>query len=211
MKKQSYCAIIGDINRSRDLPDRAKMQRQFLRTIDSLNREFKESIVSDFRFRVSHGDAFEGLLIAPAESYRFARRLQDLMKPAPFSIGIGIGSLSTKLVKNVDTVDGEAFYRARCALELATKNRQEVVFDFDSSALLLTNALVGLIEKEWGRLTSRQREVIERMKELKSQEAVAKKLKITQPAVSKVLGSPIIRTLTEAEKALHEFLACSFP
>jgi hypothetical protein len=217
MKKQLYCAIIGDINRSRALPDRAKIQRQFLRTIDLLNKEFKKSIVSEFRFKVSEGDSFEGLLVSPAESYRFARRLQDLMEPIPFAIGIGIGSLSTTFTKNkrkkvnVDTVDGEAFYLARRAVASAKKKRQEVMFDFDSPALHLTNALVGLMESEWGRLTPRQREIIQRMKVLGSQEAVAKKFKITQPAVSKVLGSPTIRKMAEAEKALHEFLASLSP
>jgi hypothetical protein len=213
MKKQLYCAIIGDINRSRDLPDRAKIQRLFLRTIDLLNNEFKKSIVSEFRFRVSEGDSFEGLLVSPAESYRFARRLQDLMEPIPFAIGIGIGSLSTTFTKKkrkkvkVDTIDGEAFYRARRAVASAKKERQEVMFDFDSPALHLTNALVGLMESEWKRLTSRQQEIIQRRKELEGQEAVARKLRISQPAVSNVLRSPTIRKMTEAEDALHDFLA----
>jgi hypothetical protein len=156
---------------------------------------------------VSHGDAFEGLLVGPAESYRFARRLQDLMEPLSISIGIGIGSLSTKQLKNVDMVDGDAFYRARRALELTKKKKQEVVFDFDFPALDLTNTLVGWMEKEWERLTSRQREIIQQMKVLKSQEAVARKLKISQPAVSNVWRIPTIRKMKESENVLHEFLS----
>ena len=207
MKNQLYCAIIGDIISSRIIPNRAKVQNQFLHTIDSLNKEFRNLIVSEFRFRVSHGDAFEGLLVGPAESYRLARRLQDMMEPVSISIGIGVGSLSTKQVKNVDMVDGDAFYRARRALELAQKKKQEVMFDFDYPALNLTNTLVGWMEKEWERLTSRQREIIQQMKVLKSHGAVARKLKISQPAVSKVLSIPTIRKMTESERVLYEFLA----
>jgi hypothetical protein len=218
MRKRTYCAIIGDINKSRDLLGRAKIQTRFLSTIDQLNREFRNEIVSEFRFKVSEGDSFEGLLVSSAESYRFARRLQDLMAPIPFAIGIGIGPLSTRIANRrkrarlpVDTLDGEAFYRARRALALAKSTRQEVVFDFDSPALQQTNALVGLMESEWDRLTPRQRELIRRRKELGSQAAVAKRLKITQPAVSKVLGSPTVRKMAQAEKALHEFLSLLSP
>jgi predicted transcriptional regulator len=63
------------------------------------------------------------------------------------------------------------------------------------------------MEKEWERLTSRQREIIQQMKVLKSQGAVARKLKISQPAVSKVLSIPTIRKMTESERVLYEFLA----
>jgi predicted transcriptional regulator len=45
------------------------------------------------------------------------------------------------------------------------------------------------------------------MKVLKSQGAVARKLKISQPAVSKVLSIPTIRKMTESERVLYEFLA----
>lgn len=210
MTRVSYCAIVGDINRSRELPGRRRIQRLFLRAIDTLNAEFKEHVASDFRFRVSEGDAFEGLLTTPAESYRCARRLVEVMSPVMFSIGIGIGGVATELSRSVDVVDGEAFHRARAAFALAKKMRQEIMFDFDSSAAALVNALAGLIEKEWYRLTVRQREIIRCMNDLGSQERVAKKLKISQPAVSKVLGAPTVRKMLEGEGAVREFLS-AFP
>ena len=207
MTQVSYCAIVGDINKSRELPGRKKIQRLFLRAVDSLNVEFRDQIVSDFRFRVSEGDAFEGLLKTPAPGYRCARHLIGLMSPVAFSIGIGIGPVATGLSRNVDLVDGEAFHRARNALALAKKRRQEIVFDFDGSAVGLANALVGLMEKEWYRLTDRQREIIRRMGEFGNQERVAKKLKVSQPAVSKVLGSPTVQKMLEGDAAMREFMA----
>jgi hypothetical protein len=210
MSQVSYCAIIGDMNRSRELPERKKIQRQFLRAVDQLNEEFKESIVSDFRFRVSEGDSFEGLLKSPVQSYRCARRLIELVLPISFSIGVGIGPVATELSRSVDVVDGEAFHRARNALALAKKSRQEIMFDFDAPAVTLVNALAGLVEKEWSRLTPRQREVIRCMNALANQERVARKLKISQPAVAKVLNVPTVRKMLEGELALHGFLASSF-
>jgi|WetSurMetagenome_2_1015567.scaffolds.fasta_scaffold277100_2 hypothetical protein len=206
MTKSTYCAIIGDITRSRDLPNRATIQRRFLRSLEQVNAEFADAIVSDFRFRVTEGDSFEGLLNHPALSYRFTRRIREHMEPVPFTIGIGAGTLSTAPGRNVDAVDGEAFHRARAALDLARKRKQEVLFDLESPSLALLNALVGLMEKERGRLTPRQREVVRWMDVLDNQAAVARKLKISQPAVSKVLNVPTIRKLSEAEQVLGDFL-----
>jgi hypothetical protein len=209
MTRVLYCAIVGDMNRSRELPERKKVQRAFLRVVEKLNEEFKDQLASDFRFRVSEGDAFEGLLSTPAQSYRCARRLIELMSPIAFSIGIGIGPVATELSRSVDVVDGEAFHRARNALAQAKKKRQEVMFDFDTPAVTLVNALAGLVEKEWNRLTVRQREVIRCMNALGNQDRVARKLKISQPAVAKVLNVPTVRKMLEGDLALHAFLASS--
>jgi hypothetical protein len=209
MTSRTYCAIIGDITRSRELPDRAAVQRKFLRTIDRINAEFSRSIAAGFRFRVSEGDAFEGLLDHPAESYRIVRFLREQMGPVPFLVGIGVGTLSTPLGKNVDAVDGEAFHRARRALEHARSRRQAIVFDLDSPSLPLLNALVGLMEAV--RVTPRQREVLRWMGALGTQAAVARKLKISQPAVSKVMTVPAIAKLVGAENAVADLLRDPFP
>lgn len=206
MTRRSYCAIIGDIVRSRDLPNRGAVQRKFLRTVGRLNEEFAPVLVADFRFRVREGDSFEGLLRHPAQSYRFVRRLQQHMEGIPFVVGVGAGPLSTPLARNVDVVDGEPFHRARTALALARQSRQEVVFDLDSPSVALLNALVGLMEKERLRLTARQREVLHWMERLGTQIAVARKLKISQPAVSRVMTVPTVRKLIEAEEVVQRFL-----
>jgi len=206
MHKRTYCAIVGDITRSRDLPDRAAVQRRFLRALERLNAGFADALTAGFRFRVSEGDSFEGLLDHPAESYRLVRGLRHDMDPVPFAVGIGVGGLSTPTGKNVDAIDGEAFHRARNALSQARQHGQEVVFDVDVPWLPLLNALVGLMEKERSRLTPRQREVLRWSEALDTQRAVARRLKISQPAVSKVLTVPTIRKLTEAEQVVQQFL-----
>lgn len=202
MTSKRYCAIIGDIKRSRSLSRRGRVQLRFSNAIETINREFKKEIAS--RFLLTLGDEFQGLLVSPAESYRLVRRFQDLMDPVPFSFGIGVGTLSTPLKRDALGMDGEAFHRARASLANAKKSKREMLYSFDSPALNLVNALLGLLEREWHRLTSRQKEIVQLIKEFEGQGAVAKRLRISQPAVSKVVSS--LRHMTEAERVLHEFL-----
>jgi len=202
MTSRRYCAIIGDIRRSRSLSARGRVQLRFSNAIGKINRDFKKEIAS--KFLVTLGDEFQGLLVSPAESYQLVRRFQDLMEPVPFSFGIGVGTLSTPLKKDALGMDGEAFHRARAALDKAKKHKREILYSFDSPALELANALIGLLESGWKRLTSRQKEIVQLMKESSSQQPLARRLRISQPAVSKVMSS--FRHMSEAERALYEFL-----
>lgn len=202
MTSRRYCAIIGDIRRSRTLLRRGRVQLRFANAIETINREFKKEITS--KFLLTLGDEFQGLLVSPVESYRLLRRFQDLMEPVSFSFGVGVGTLSTPLKKDALGMDGEAFHRARAALDKAKKNKREILYSLDSPALDLANALIGSLESDWQRLTPRQKEIVQLIKEFKGQESVAKRLRISQPAVSKAVSS--LRHMTEAERALHEFL-----
>jgi hypothetical protein len=164
------------------------VQARFASAVEKMNREFKKEIAS--KFLITLGDEFQGLLLSPAESYRLVRRFQDLMEPVSFSFGIGVGTLSTPLKNDALGMDGEAFHRARMALADAKKRRRRVLYRFDSPALV--------------RLTPRQKQILELMNALGSQVAVAKRLRISQPAVFKVASS--LWSVGEAEDALHDFL-----
>ena len=203
MKKQMYCAIIGDINQSRALPERAKIQRNFQKAIEAINKEYKKEIAS--KFILTLGDEFQGLLHRATESYRLVRRFQDIMGGVPFAFGIGIGSLATSLKKEALGMDGECFHFARAALQQAKKKKREVIFGFDGEASKLTNALVGLLEKEWGKLTPRQREIVQLLKKHKPNE-ITKKLKISRQAVWKTSKTTLVSQMNDAEGALHDFL-----
>ena len=69
--KKEYCAIIGDMNKSRLLPQRANAQKKFIKAVAAINNEFQQHIA--WKFVLISGDEFQGLLKSPAESYRFIR------------------------------------------------------------------------------------------------------------------------------------------
>jgi DNA-binding CsgD family transcriptional regulator len=206
----AYCAIIGDINRSRDLPHRARVQRAFQRAIEHINTEFRDEIASDFVLTI--GDEFQGLLRSAKKGYRLVRRFAELMEPVDFAFGMGIGPLSTPLRKEAALgMDGEAFHRARAALVTAKKEKRSLVLDFDHPSLPLANALLALMERDWARLTPRQKEIIHLVAKYGNQSVVARKLGISQPAVSKSVSSSLADRLAEAEEALGGFLSSVIP
>ena len=202
----SYCAIIGDINRSRDLPHRARVQRAFQRAIEQINAEFRDEIAADFVLTI--GDEFQGLLLTAKEGYRLVRRFAELMEPVDFAFGLGIGPLSTPLKKGVALgMDGEAFHRARAALATAKEEKRCLVLDIDHPSLPLANALLALMERDWARLTPRQKEILRLVAKYGNQSMVARKLRISQPAVSKSVSASLAGRLSEAEAALGGFLS----
>lgn len=209
MKPKSYCAIIGDINKSRSLPQRAKVQKQFQRAIELINKEYKAEIAS--KFVLTLGDEFQGLLSSPAESYRIVRRFQGEMGSVPFAFGVGIGSLATPLnPKEALGMDGECFHRARAALKEAKSGHRGVMYDFDSPTASFINALVGLMEVLWGRLTPRQKRIAQLSRSY-NQKRIAGRLKISPQAISKAYSSAGIKRLQEAEHALQTLLETNQP
>ena len=203
MKHKSYCAIIGDINRSRLLPGRARVQRNFVAAIETINNEYRSSIVS--KFLVTLGDEFQGLLANAEESYALVKHFQDLMEPTRFAFGVGVGTLSTPLKREALGMDGEAFHRARKALIEAKHKKRTVCYSFSSESELLVNALVSLMDKQWLGLTSRQRRIA-RLLEEQSPKQVAQRLRISAQAVSKTKRSTALAELGEADEALRRFL-----
>jgi hypothetical protein len=203
MKQRSYCAVIGHINRSRSLAGRARVQRNFAAAVETINHEFRAAIAS--KFLVTLGDKFQGLLAAPEQSYDLVRRFQDLMGPIPFAFGVGIGTLSTPLKKVALGMDGDGFKRAREALSVAKRKRRTVCYFFKSESEVLVNALLGLMDKQWLRLTTRQRRIAQLLNE-QSPKEVARRLRISTQAISKTGKSAGMVELREAADALRQFL-----
>ena len=204
--KRKYCAILGDINKSRSLPNRASIQRKFHEAMRVLNAEFKGEIAA--HFMITLGDEFQGLLFTPAASYRMVLRFAELMHPVPFSFGIGIGTISTSFDAMMTTsMDGEVFHAARSALQRSKKNRLFLTYEFKDPAIHLLNVLAGLLEKQKTKLTPRQTTIARLMRKHANQSRVAKLLGIRQPSVWKSLASSNIKEIHEAESALTAYLA----
>ncbi|MFA6540793.1 MAG: SatD family protein [Bacteroidota bacterium] len=203
--KPQYCAVIGDINKSRSLQRRNKVQEKFKDAVVIINKEFNDDIAS--KFLVTLGDEFQGLLTGPSKSFQLVQRFRDLMDPVPFSFGIGIGALSTPLnIKEAIGMDGECFHRARLALVRAKKAKQEIFFDFEDDALTMVNALAAMLYRQKQLLSPSQKKILRLRNEGLNQLLIARRLRITKQAVSKTLKKVPIAEIEEMDRALNVYL-----
>ncbi len=111
-----YYAIIGDMVASRELANRAEVQRQLKRVLNEIN-ESREGIAA--KFTLTLGDEFQGLIEAGSgyTPIHAAIAIKNAIYPAKVRIGIGIGTMSTDIDPNFALgADGEAFHNARKAL-----------------------------------------------------------------------------------------------
>ncbi len=202
--KKVYCAIIGDINKSRQLERRGIVQKKFQEVIEQINKEYKSEIAS--KFLITIGDEFQGILHSPAKSYHIIRRIQDSMEDISFTFGIGIGTLATPILPNAAIgMDGDCFYRARAALQRAKKEKRELLYDFQEPESFLVNAIVATLDKQWKQLNKTQRKIIQLRKTGLEQKAIAKKIGITKQAVSKAINAAAIKEMEKSVKALDSF------
>ncbi len=109
-----YLAVIGDLRRSRQTPDRSMVQERLTEALDELNRAFASRLASALVITV--GDEFQGLLHRPESVVDLLARYEEAMDFPPTRFGLGWGPLSTRLKPEAIGMDGPCFHAAREAL-----------------------------------------------------------------------------------------------
>ncbi|AEV28720.1 hypothetical protein SpiGrapes_0894 [Sphaerochaeta pleomorpha str. Grapes] len=112
-----YFVILGDVVKSRDIPDRAKFQTHFIETMDFVNKRFKDSLVSSLM--VNSGDSFQGIFGSHAPLLQICDVLRfSLSAYCTVRLGLGLGEITTAIdPKSSILCDGPAFWNAREALD----------------------------------------------------------------------------------------------
>ncbi len=187
-----YCAVIGDIVDSRNLPDRSAAQDRLKSVLAAINGRYKEYIASSFT--ITLGDEFQGLLSNAVHAFDIAEYIQRKMHPVRFRFGIGYDELFTGVDRNVSIgADGPAYYRARDMIN-SIKSKEnsllsyhpEILFESKNCDDGLINAVAVLyrqLEKSW---TDKQRRYIDLfLDNIESQYAIAKHFNVKQPSVNK--------------------------
>lgn len=130
-EKTNYLAIIGDLIDSRKLGNREALQAKMLELLETINTKYADQIVS--RFTMTIGDEFQALLKPQGGVWQVLDHLAAL-SPARFRMGLGYGTIITKINPEQSIgADGEAFWRARDAIQIAHKenwnNKSHVFFE----------------------------------------------------------------------------------
>lgn len=201
-----YGVITADLVESRRMPDRAGAQEQLSGLVKRLNIQLAQRLVAPFM--VTLGDEIQGMLDDVDELPATTAGIHEVFHPREISVGVGIGTIATRLVRRVTEMDGPVFINSRTALDIAKKERLEVVVRTgDTGVDEVLNAIYGLlcgIKAGWTR-TQWQRFNLYR--ELETVEAVARRLGVAKQSVSKSLRNTLWLRVLDVEAKLPHILS----
>jgi hypothetical protein len=205
--RAKYLAVIGDVVKSREVPDRSRFQQQLRSSIRRVNEEFSSSIASNFVLTI--GDEFQGLLKSVDRIPKLLAMIRSGIHPIEQRVGIGIGSLDTALEPEAIGMDGPCFHRARDAIELAKTcgTSIEVETGYSNEAFRIYSLLYSKIRKQW---TTRQQQVFDLSMIGFAGKTIAEQLEITPSAVSQHLTAVGADVIFEATRIWVELLTRTY-
>lgn len=122
-----FAVVTADLVGSRQLADRAEAQRRLSHLVKHLNRTMRKHLAVPFM--ITLGDEVQGLFGDITRVSEAVIRIHEIFHPKEITVGIGVGTLATRLARRVTEMDGPAFIRSRSAVELAKKKRREVIVE----------------------------------------------------------------------------------
>lgn len=206
-----HYALIGDVVGSRELDDRAEMQRRLEDLMEALNHRFWDGgdpgVGLAAPMRLTAGDEIQALLRVPEPAVEIVVTIADALYPVEVVWGLGMGALTTDLVEDVALVDGPCFHHARAAVEDAANRGtwlQARGFPAPfSDALSALFRLMGAVRARWK--PAQMRYV--RSARDRPQTEVAQMHGVDESTVSKALQAARFRDVETGEEAARRLLA----
>ena len=129
-------------SRSYSIQDRNSIQNSILKSINILNKIFKNSIEKEVEF--SAGDEIQGLFLSSQAAYLYYRLFSMLIFPVEIHCGIGFGTWDIKVESASSTAqDGTVYHYARNAIDEAKKSLEySVLFYSKNKNDIIINSLI---------------------------------------------------------------------
>lgn len=201
--------VLGDIVGSRELRParRAAVQQELREFIARANETWAASLLAPLEIR--EGDSLRSVWADPRRLPELFWGLDTLGAEARMRTGIGWGDIHTEGGSFPDDVDGPAFHRARVALIVTREAREpSTVFrGFGRTFNVVLTALATLLADRRGRLTLRQRQVIDLVRSGRKPGEAARDLGISAPTVSNHLRASSWAAYEQGEDAMRRVLA----
>lgn len=208
----TFVALIGDVQRSREVADFARHRDQAL---SSLSRSHRQAGWMDADYAVSAWDEFQGLITRPAA---LPRVLWDVYKAfRPLDLKLAVGGGRVERLADADrainqSATGEAFFLARKALELLTERRHgagraRVAVGWNEVPVeAALNSALRLLDLLVAEITGKQWAVIECYEETPHQGEVAARLGKSESTISRSLAAARYWDIRSSIEDLERFL-----
>ncbi|MGE3174356.1 MAG: SatD family protein [Planctomycetota bacterium] len=207
-------AWIADLRASRAVEDRPGLAHRLGEALQHLGLVGGDAWLAPPR-TVKGIDEISGLLRTPAPAFDALVHLHLSLWPLQFRVGLGEGDVDVaRRTGDAGAMDGSAFHRAAAALDRA--GDQDLPFaiaradDAPTAVTVAAEALAALHVTWTGRWTARQTAAALAYRDLGHQRDAARRLGVSQPAVSRHLRAAAHDELVRAEAALRGLLPRCF-
>jgi hypothetical protein len=203
-------AWVGDLEASRQAPERPRLADELRRILEDLARRWPDDWLAP-PVMVRGIDEISGALASPERAFDAAVRLNVALWPARFRVAVSSGEIDVGWGSaDASVLDGSAFHRAADALGRAEANRIPFAIHLegvDVETAGLVECLAALHGRGLADRSPAQAGVAALYRELGTQQAVARARGISQQAVSKSLRAGRETELRETEDVLRAWLA----
>lgn len=195
-ESMKYVVIIGDIIASRNIEDREHVQKNFIKVLETINKQYELDVAANFI--ITAGDEFQGLLKSTNNIMNIINTIDMLMYPVKFRYGIGVGPITSTIQRNKSNeVDGPAYHRARNMISCIENNERSYQKpyttmmieseDFEDDLLNANFSLISTLKQSW---THRQTEIVYAyLSNEKNQYNTATALNVQQSTINRLLSA----------------------
>jgi hypothetical protein len=190
MAKNTYAVLIADVVESGARPD---LRALLGRSLAAASREHLAQRAIRLPYAVTAGDEFQTIAWEAAKVPALILDLRCRLYPLRLRIGIGIGSIAGRIRPPVNRLGGEAFRRARQAIEGLQDNPEFkfeglTAFRSPDRALDATvNLIYALHDTLVLRIKNKQWETIRAFRATRRMDRTARKLRVDTSTVSRNL------------------------
>ncbi len=209
--KQKFYVLLGDVIQSRQIDNRDDFQKIIEETCKNINTMYAEGIYADFKI-LKGIDEIGGVLSSMSNIYKIITKILDDIYPNTIRFALVFDYIDTALeTRNVTKMDGVAFHKA--SEMIRELKMSKLMFDMSVEDEMLDMAITGqinlifLFKKNW---SATQYNIVREYEKTNKQSEVAKKLRITQQAVSKNLKRSMWKEIKTVEEKIN-FLLQGYP
>jgi hypothetical protein len=196
--------------------DHADLRELLGRKLAMISRRHLRQKLIQLPYSVTAGDEFEAITSDLQHLPAIILDLRRSLRPLSLRIGVGFGRVSDRIQPPVNRLGGEAFERARAAIEHIKSGhlfKFNILTVFDSQNVWFNdtiNLIYGLHDTLILKITERQWETIGEFVERPSLDRAARQLKLDASTVSRNLKRGYYWQLTETVKIAGPLIKRTF-
>ncbi|MDO9517151.1 MAG: SatD family protein [Methanosarcinaceae archaeon] len=202
--KEKFYVLLGDVISSRRISDRERFQNEFEEVLEKINTVYVEDIFANFKI-LKGIDEIGGVLSTMSNVYKIINEILEQLHPNRIRFVLIFDYIDIGLETfDISKMDGPVFHKASDTL--STLKKSKLMFEMSISDKMIDTAITGqinlilLTKKNW---SLKQHQIVREYKRTNNQDDVAKKLGITQQAVSKTLNKIMWKEIYLIEKKLN--------